>query len=275
MRGLIGALVCAGAMLLCMPLRAQDAKAIVQEAVRTELYADAHDHSHWRYIESEDGGTKYVLVETEHGALRRHIEEDGRPASAATLREDDANNERFVHDPGLQEKQREAAAHDDKSAIELLNEMPVAFVWKFERETPDEVFLSYKPNPDYRPPDMESRVMGQMAGTLVVSKPEHRIKTFKGTLTGDIEIGWGLLARIKQGGTFDVERRQVAPGLWVITETRVHITGHALFFKTIGQQQDEVKTDFTQVPAGTTLEQALAMLTQPVAGMKSGGCCGR
>jgi predicted metalloprotease with PDZ domain len=59
--------------------------------------------------------------------------------------------------------------------------------------------------------------------------------------------------------------------MWVITETHVHITGHALFFKTIGQQEDEVKTEFTQVPQGTTLEQALGMVAAPAAK----GCCGR
>jgi hypothetical protein len=39
----------------------------------------------------------------------------------------------------------------------------------------------------------------------------------------------------------------------------VHIEGKALFFKTIGEQQEEVQTEFTQVPAGTTLEQAAEM----------------
>jgi hypothetical protein len=43
----------------------------------------------------------------------------------------------------------------------------------------------------------------------------------------------------------------------------VHISGHALFFKTIGQQEDEVKSDFTLVPPGTTLEQAVGMLNPP------------
>ena len=56
-----------------------------------------------------------------------------------------------------------------------------------------------------------------------------------------------------------MERREVAPGLWQITETHVHIEGKALFFKKIGQQQDEVQTDFTLVPEGTTLEQAAEM----------------
>ena len=270
-RGRVSAVLCAAAMLLSWSARAQDAKAIVQQAVNAEMDASRTDRTKWRYRETEMDGSEYVVVETQYGEVKRHTKENGHAASAATLRQDDEYNQRFVHDEAMQEKQRQNGLHDDRSATELLNEMPVAFVWRLERETPEEFSLSYKPNPAYHPPDMESRVMGQMAGTLVVSKPAHRIKTFKGTLTQDIEIGWGLLARIRQGGTFDVERRQVGPGLWAITETHVHISGHALFFKTIGQQQDEVKTDFIRVPTDTTLEQAAAMLTAP----STKGCCER
>jgi hypothetical protein len=270
-RSAFGAVLCAGGVLAmgAFPMRAQDPKAIVQQAVNAELQVSRTDHTHWRYNESEMDGSRYVVVETQYGEVKRHI-----GANADVLRQDDEYNQRFAHDTALQQKQRQAGLHDDRSATELLNEMPVAFVWKLERETADEIALSYHPNPDYRPPDMESRVMGQMAGTLVVSKPAHRIKTFKGTLSTEIAIGFGLLAKIHQGGTFDVERRQIAPGLWAITETHVHISGHALFFKTIGQQEDEVKTDFTPVPAGTTLEQAVAMLTQPSVNSNS-NCCSK
>ena len=102
--------------------------------------------------------------------------------------------------------------------------------------------------------------MGEMSGTLVVERAHHRIRTFKGTLQNDVTIGFGILARIKQGSTFDVECRQVAPGYWENTETHVHIRGHAMFFKTIGEQEDEVKTEFTLVPPGTTLDQAVELL---------------
>jgi hypothetical protein len=106
---------------------------------------------------------------------------------------------------------------------------------------------------------MQGRVLGAMAGTLVVNKAQSRIETISGKLTQDITIGWGLLGRLRQGGTFRVERREVAPGLWQIVETHVHIEGKALFFKTIGEQQDEVQSEFTQATPGTTLEQAAEM----------------
>lgn len=239
----------------------QDAKAIVQQAVNDQLEADRDDQSHWRYTETETDGSKFVVVETETGALKRHINgEGGMPASAATLAEDDAYNQKFLRDASLRAKQAQNAAHDDKSSIELLNLMPEAFVWTVDSITPQATTLSYRPRPNFDPPDMESRVMGMMSGTMVVTNPRHRIKTFKGQLQSDINIGFGLLARIKAGSTFDIERREVAPGYWQIAQTHVHITGHALFFKTIGTQEDEVKSDFSLVPKGTTLEQALAML---------------
>jgi hypothetical protein len=241
-------------------LRAQDAKQIVQQAVNDQLAADRDDRSHWHYVETEADGSKYVVVETETGALRRHIDEDGKPAPAVTLAADDAFIRRFIHDPSLRAKQAQNAAHDDKSSIELLNLMPEAFVWTVESVTPHETTLAYKPDPNFDPPDMEARVMGMMSGTLVVTNPRHRIKTFKGRLMNDVTIGFGLLARIKAGSTFDIERQEVAPGYWQIAETHVHISGHALFFKTIGTQEDEVKYDFSPVSAGTTLEQAVGML---------------
>jgi hypothetical protein len=102
--------------------------------------------------------------------------------------------------------------------------------------------------------------MGAMTGTMIVANPGHHIRTFKGRLDNDVTIGFGFLARIKTGSNFDIERREVAPGVWQIAETHVHVFGHALFFKTIGTQEDEVKSDFSLVPLGTTLEQAVGML---------------
>jgi hypothetical protein len=249
-------------------VKAQDPKQIVQQAVNTQLAADRDDNTHWRYIKTDDGKDKIVVVETESGAITRHIEVNGQPASPAVLAEDNAAMQKFIHDPSAQRKQRENGAHDDKSAIELLNLMPQAFLWKVESQTAASITLSYRPNPGFDPPDMEARVMGSMTGTMVVTNPDHRIRTFKGRLDNDVTIGFGFLARIKAGSTFDIERREVARGIWQITETHVHISGHALFFKTIGTQEDEVKSDFTLVPLGTTLDQALGLLAGPA---KQGG----
>ena len=243
---------------------AMPAKEIVKAATQAELDADKNDHTRWRYRDWKRDGTDTVsiVVETEWGSVRRVIMRNGRPLTEAEARAEDERVQRFIHDPEKLAKQRRDGAQDGKNAEELLHMLPEAFTWKLVSDDAQRYTLHFDPNPSFSPPNMQGRVLGAMAGTLVVNKAQKRIETISGKLTQDITIGWGLFGRLHEGGTFRVERREVAPGLWQIVETHVHIEGKALFFKTIGEQQDEVQSEFTQVPPGTTLEQA-AEMTKP------------
>ncbi len=76
----------------------------------------------------------------------------------------------------------------------------------------------------------------------------------------DVKFWGGLLGYLQSGGSFDVERRQVGNGEWWITETHVHIQGHALIFKSISEQEDDVKSKFKELPpqaSPTTAENLL------------------
>jgi len=247
-----------------LPLHAQsvrEPKEIVRTAMQAELSADLNDHSRWHYRDDQRDGTLTVSIvaETDHGSVKRLIEKDGRQLTPAEASVEDTRVQTFIHDPAQLAKQKKDGLQDGKNAEELLRMLPEAFIWKIESEDTQNMTLHFEPNPNFSPPDIQGRVLGQMAGELVVDKAQNRIVTISGKLTQDVTIGWGLLGRLRQGGTFRVERREVAPGLWQITETHVHIEGKALFFKNIGQQQDEVQTEFAQVPHGTTLEQAAEM----------------
>jgi hypothetical protein len=262
----LGGLLAAG----LLPLHAngtRDAKEIVRTAMQAELTADLNDHARWRYRDAQKDGTETVsiVVETAQGSVKRVISRGGQPLNAEETAAEDERVQRFIHDPEKLAKQRRDGAQDGKNAEELLRMLPEAFTWKVQSEDAQKITLHFEPNPNFNPPDMQGRVLGRMAGELVVDKKQNRIMTISGKLTEDVTIGWGLLGRLREGGTFRVERREVAPGLWQITETHVHIAGRALFFKNIGQQQDEVQTEFTQVPNGTTLEQA-AEMTKPANG---------
>lgn len=235
----------------------------VRQAVAAELDADRTDKSIWTYRESDVTGEKnavYTTMETTNGTLRRLIELGGRPLSPQATETEKRRIQNYVHDPSAQAKARRASAHDDAQAEELLKMLPEAFLWTRISENAEYDTLSFRPNPDFNPPDMQSRVMGIMEGEMIVSKPGHRIRTLKGRLSEDVRIGWGILGKLDRGGTFDVERRLVGEAHWQITETHVHIGGHALLFHNIGQQEDDVKTEWKPSPA-RTLDEAAAQLT--------------
>jgi hypothetical protein len=240
----------------------QDARAFVQKAVQTEIAKDLADHSHWLYLEVDQKPEQPVrqwVAETSNGSLKRILQINGRKLSAA---EQLQRINRFLSDPSAQAKQRKSGAHDDREAAEMLKMLPRAFIWTRVGEKGNNVLLNFRPDPNFSPPDLESKVFAAMEGDMAVDKSQMRIASLKGKMIKDVTIFGGLLGRLNAGGTFDVERRETGCGVWQITETHVHINGHALLFKTISEQEDDVKWDFEQLPAGVTMQQAKAELLQ-------------
>jgi hypothetical protein len=238
------------------------ARQMIESAVQSELAAARNDHSSWAYRDhdrSSDKNAVYQVVETPAGTIRRMIERDGRPLDAGDAGDEAQRIRTFVSDPDAQAKQRKAGVHDDQQAREMLLMLPNAYIWNIKSETPELATLEFRPNPEFHAPNYEARVMGTMAGEMVIVKSDNRIRTLRGALTEDVKFGFGVFGKLHQGGTFDVERREVAPHHWQITETHVHIDGRALLFKTIGQQEDEIKTEW-KPSAATTLEAAAKQL---------------
>jgi hypothetical protein len=233
----------------------------VQAAVNEQLHEDATDHTPWMYRDHDvqpGKDTVERVVDTPHGGLRRVVEDHGHPVSPAQEQAETNRIRRYLNDFSAQAKERHNAAHDDAQAAAMLRMMPNAFLWTLRSETPETVTLDFRPNPSFSAPNMEAKVMCQMAGEMVIKLPGDHIYTLKGKLLQDVHLGFGLV-RLKAGGTFDVERREVAPGHWQIVEQHTHIDGHALLFKTISEQEDEWKTEFKPSTA-TTLEEAARIL---------------
>ncbi len=201
-----------------------------------------------------------LVVETPEASVSKTIERNGRPLTPQERQQDQAKMESVVNDPSVRAKQRKDAAHDDKQAVSLMKMLPEGFLWSKVGESNGEITLRFKPNPDFEPPTYASRVFAAMSGTMVVDANQKRLKMLSGTLIQPVEFGWGILGKLRKGGTFRIVRSEVAPGEWQITQTHVHIEGHALFFKSISEQEDEITSDYKRSPKGITLQQAAQML---------------
>ena len=242
---------------------AQDARTLIRSAVQNELNADRNDHTAYCYLDHDvtpDHDILNYVIETPQGLVRRKLEDHGRKLTAGERSADNAHLQQLIADAAEQSKRRKDEAHDDDQAQQMLKLLPQAFVWTVKAETPETVTLDFKPDPDYKPKDMEAKVFSVMAGQVVVARQSNRLQTIEGTLTSDIKIGFGLFGKLQQGGTFHVERREVVPGHWQVVTTDVHILGH-VFFKTIGSQEDEQRADF-KVSNAQTMQQAYEELSK-------------
>jgi hypothetical protein len=239
-------------------------KAYVWEAVRAELAASAADHSQWLYYEVDKkpgDGTVQWAAETRMGEIDRVLQKNGHPLSLAQQR---GRMDSFIRDSTAQARQRKGGQHDDREAAQMLNMLPNAFIWTITGRRDDATILHFRPNPNFRPPTWETRVFAAMEGDMVVEDSHFRIESLKGRMIHQVKFGWGIFGELEPGGTFDVERRQVGNGIWQITETHVHIQGHALIFKNISEQEDDVKSRFQELPANIGFREAEEkLLAQP------------
>lgn len=249
---------------VCGITSAQTEQQLVEQAVRTELAADAADHTHWLYYEEDrtpDTNVKQWVAQSNIGDLKRVLEQNGRALASG---EQQSRIDSFISSPAAQQKQRKAGQQDDRQAAQMLRLLPQAFLWTKTGERDSNTILHFTPDPKFNPPTWESRVFAAMEGDMTVNDAQHRIVSIKGRMIHEVKFWGGLLGEIKAGGTFDAERREIGSGAWQITGTHVHIQGHALLFKNISDQEDDDKTSFKQLPDNISSADAKKdLLAQP------------
>ncbi len=264
-RPLRSALATSLAFILLAPMaKAQDPKALITTAVNNELAAAKNDHSAFQYYDHDvtpDHATLFYIVETPIGNLGKKMEDHGHPLTPQARQADDQRIQALLNDQAAQQKARANSSHDDNEAEQMLRLFPNAYIWTIAGEEGNLVTLNFRPPPNFSPSGFEAKVLSAMGGQLTIDRPEMRIVSLKGTLLDDVTFLGGLLARLHKGGYFAYTRKEIIPGHWQMVTSNVHINGHALFFKSIGSDEDETRTDFKPSNA-KTLQQADEILKE-------------
>lgn len=240
-----------------------DATQYVREALRHELDMQAKDHSHWRYrAHREDEKQNYDrdIIETKDGDLGRTILINGQPLTPDMRQKDEDRMRKLVSDPDERAKRNKREKDDTEKAEQMLKAIPEAFIFKYDGEENGLVRLSFFPNPHYDPPTRELRVFRSLSGHMWINPSERRMVRLDGRLFEDVTFGWGLLARLRKGGTFNVVRQEVGPGHWDMTSLDVNMSGHAILFKNIAVSEHQTQSEFRRVPDDITMAQAFEML---------------
>lgn len=165
---------------------------------------------------------------------RRVIERNGSPVSQQELDRQDADyrarvarlaKEQSTEDDRLARKRAQMVVDDvvnmlqfEISRREIKNDRPV-------------IVVTFSGRPDARPMTREGRVAKVFRGQLWVDEATHELTDVKAVATDNVSFG-GFIAKIYEGTEATVERREIAPGVWM--PTRLTLTGNirALFRKT-------------------------------------------
>jgi hypothetical protein len=243
------------------------ANELARKVVTNELKFQDEDHGHWMYrLEKEESGRKQVeqILETNRGSLGRLLSIGGHPLDAKQQQKENRRMQRLVSHPDEQLKLQQASNKKAEQGARLFNVLPDMFVFSYAGRHGDLVTLTFRPNPNFRPPSLEARVFHEMQGEMTVDIKQERLAALNGHLMEDVKFGAGLLGHLDKGGTFEVRQAEVAPGQWEMIVLDVDMKGKALLFKTVGAHETENHSDFHRVPDNLTLAEAVDMLNRQI-----------
>ena len=224
---------------------------------------DRTEHSNWMYRVTkvvEQQTLTQLEVETKDGPVHRLLTINDAPLDSAQQQQEMVRQEQLILDPGRQlaiKKQNDADELRLETFVRLL---PSAFVFQYDGREGSDMRLSFRPDPTFVPPTMESKALQSMAGTILVSSQQKRLRRMNGHLVENVDFGFGILGRIAKGGTFEIERTQVSPSHWKTHLVDIHVSGRMMLFKTISKQQHETRSDFEAVSQDLDLRQAEELL---------------
>ncbi len=237
---------------------------LIHAVIANEL-GDRVQQRKWMYVIEKREGNQSLTeeqVETPNGPLYRVLAFDGKPLTADQQQQDQARIRRLLADPSQQSKLKRQYEDDEQKLEKLMRVMPDAFLYDYDGVDGKFVRLKFRPDPSYKPPDYEARVVHSLAGTVLIDPQQKRLAKLSGQLVNRVEFGYGLFGHIDNGGTFDIGRVQVGPTQWKTALLSIHLTGRMILFKTVSKQQYEVRSNFRAVPGDLTLSQANELLSQ-------------
>jgi hypothetical protein len=245
-------------------LPSQMAKELIRDACYNELQhrerktlwsytAERHNHDHV---------FREQVIETVDGPVRHLLSVDGHPPTSGQMKEEDDQHQELLKNLSGRRAIRKQRDDDEKTMDELLRIIPDAFVFEDQGKEGESERIAFHPNPGFKPKTYEQRVLHALDGTVFIDLHEKRIARLSGSLETRVKFGYGLIGHVAQGGTTEITRVNLSPGVWKTSAEKIDIDGRLVMLKTINKHQEESRTGFEPVPLGTTLAQALDKLGQ-------------
>src|SRR5262249_10179184 len=142
---------------------------LVKAVIYNELHPASTSDVHWKYrLEKRLDGQQETreVIETKSGSLDKLLSVSGRPLSDAQQRNEAERILRFSNNPDEQKKVEQAHRKDAAQCDAFLKMIPEAFIFHYDGEDEKLLRVTFKPNPQFRAPSREGRVLQQMAGEM-------------------------------------------------------------------------------------------------------------
>jgi hypothetical protein len=248
------------------PAAAVDPTALVRRAVQHRLDA-AKNHHPLQYlirrVDERHDNTK-LIIETSDGDVARMIAINGKPLSSDADKAELDRLDTLAAHPEMQERRGKNEQEETDRVNHILSLLPDALLYKFEGMAPcpsGQCYrLSFKPNPNFTPPDLEANILAGVDGEVWVDQARERLTRLDAHFIKNVDIGFGILFKLNKGGTVSLQQTNVGDNDWELTGLTLHVTGKILVVKSFSDQLTETLSHLSPVPPGIGYRDAIQML---------------
>jgi hypothetical protein len=246
-------------MVLTPALPSQTAKDLIRDACYNELQ-QREKTTLWSYV-AERHSNNHVfreqVIETVDSPVRHLLAVDGHAPTPVQMKEENDRQQRLLKSQSGRHAIQKQQEDDNKKMEELLRIIPEAFVFEDQGKEGESEKIAFHPNPEFKPKTYEQRILHALDGIVFIDLHEKRIARLSGSLGTRVVFGYGVIGHVDQGGTTEITRIHLSPGVWKTSAEKIDIDGRFVMLKTIDKHQDESRTGFEPVAPNTTFAQAL------------------
>jgi hypothetical protein len=207
--------------------------------------------------------TTKEIVETREGDVARLIALGDQPLSNAEEQQEQARLDELMRNPALQQHRKQSEDNDTARALKVLRVLPAAFLYEYTGQGANTqgvsvAKFSFRPNPQFSPPDIETQVLTAMAGEIWIDPVQERVVRLAGSLQQDKNLALGI-AQLNKGGWIEIEQADVGGHQWRIVRLRLKMEMRVLF-KAKSSDSVQEFSQFEPLPVGLSYRKAIQML---------------
>jgi hypothetical protein len=246
----------------------QDPAALVRRAIQNREDA-TRTHRPLRYLLRKTGDrrdTTKDLIETDQGYVARLIAVDNQPLTAEANQAELERLNTLANHPEIQEHRHQREQKDAARVNRMMRLLPDAFLYQDQGASPCPTgkgtchHLSFTPNPNFNPPDVEAGIFRGLAGEVWIDQDQERLTRLDAHVIANVDFGWGILGKLDKGGTIQLEQSDIGNHDWELTSMKLNLQGKALMLKSLDIQLTEQATHFSDVPPGVDYRKAIQLL---------------
>jgi hypothetical protein len=240
---------------------------ILKQAVQYQL--DDFHHRGWglqyrvhRLDQKEDSIRE--VIETEDGNISRTLTYKGR---ALTEDEEKGEQERLKALTSQEvSKRRQKSESNDKYGIELIRTLPQAMIFTPAAGQPQlsgrrpQIVLDYAPDPKFHPASTTQSLLTGVAGRVWIDAETHHLTRIELRVIQNLNLMFGILARVYQGGTLSYEQKPVSPQHDAYTEIKMDVKLRELMVHVAPYRQTLTVSDIRFYPVAPTVKDAVNTL---------------